>query len=351
MNLKKFLVGVVALATVASLTACSSADLTWSAKSGELEFSPGTYLYYAVDGYNDAIYNKIDAEERDNAFSITVEDVSLKEYMETYAQDKIKEAVIIENEFKEKGLTFTENDQKTTEANSEEYWKWLSEKFQDAGVSKDSFIYCMKIVSMREKLFNKYDEEKVLTDEEISAYETEILKENVFGNVFTVFTLDDEGNKFDDEKKAETKKIAEGYLQRIKDGEDFGDIYDEYALSNDPTYVTPEEEVGNKSRMMDVIGRDSKYFEQEATDYLIDDMEIGAIEIVEDENGFIIMEKLDLSLETTRLADLVDFEASKDNIEDFEADMEAKIDTAEVEFNQHFIDKYDMKAVAKSFDK
>ncbi len=349
-NIKKILAGVTACLSLATLTACSS-DLTWSAKSGETEYAPGIYLYQLIDGYNLAYYYELESgEERENPFDQQIDGVVLEDYVKNYANDTVKEYFVLEQEYIAAGLEFTEDDQAALDAQVEYYWDTLGENFENAGVSELSFEFCTKMGNFKSELMENYKEEQGVSDEFTAETETKVLAENTLVNAFVVYTTNVDGTEKDDAEKAELKTKAEDYVQKIIDGTDIVELYDEYQLELSADYVPTEEELATEGRLTMIVSDQTTIFDETQVDTIFNVMEIGDVQIIEMDYGYAIIEKLDFEADETRFEETVASQMDITRTEEYQAYLDGKKAELSVDFNESLVDAYTAKSVVADYE-
>lgn len=223
--IKKLSAVAVIAAMTLSLASCGQ-DTTWGAKIDDTELRAGIFISYQSAAFSRA-YDYMTETDTD-IMAITIDGMSTEDWVNDQAVKGMQEYVAIENKFNELGLTFENNEEEFTKANVEQLWEYFGEQFEKIGVSKESYYDIQLNIEKKAAIFEYYygeGGEMEIPEADIKAY----LNENFARIKYIDMPLKDgEGNLLKSEGKAEIKAMAEGYIERMKNGEAFEDISDEY---------------------------------------------------------------------------------------------------------------------------
>ena len=226
MSLIKKLSAVAVTATMALSLASCGQDTTWGAKIDETELRAGIFIYYQSDALSRA-YDYMTENDTD-VMAITIDNMSTEDWVNDQAVKGMQEYVAIENKFNELGLVFDNNEEELAKANVEQWWSYVSEYFESIGVSQQSYLDVVINNNKKAAIFDYYygqGGEKEVAEADIKNY----LTDNFARIKYIDMPLKDgEGNLLKSEDKAEIKAMAEEYIERMKNGEAFEDISDEY---------------------------------------------------------------------------------------------------------------------------
>jgi len=140
-------------------------------------------------------------------------------------------------------ITLSSDDQKEIEEQKNYYMNvWggkegYEETLKEIGFSEQSFDKFLKDQMLVNKLYNKItgiDSADVVTEKKIEEYynkNIDIFKQAKAKHIL-ISTVDGQGNPLPEDKQEEARKKAEDIYKRIKDGEDFDKLMNEY--SEDP---------------------------------------------------------------------------------------------------------------------
>lgn len=223
--IKKLSAVAVTSAMALSLASCGK-DTTWGAKIDETELRAGIFIYYQSDAFSRA-YDYMTETDTD-VMAITIDGKSTTDWVNDEAVKGMQEYVAVENKFNELGLTFEDKEEELAKANVEQWWEYVSEYFEGIGVSQESYLDIVINGEKKAAIFDYYygeGGEKEVAEADIKAH----LNENFARIKYIDMPLKDgEGNLLKSEDKAEIKAMAEDYIERMKNGEAFEDISDEY---------------------------------------------------------------------------------------------------------------------------
>ncbi len=226
MSLIKKLSAIAVIATMTLSLASCGQDTTWGAKIDDTELRAGIFISYQSAAFSRA-YDYMTETDTD-IMAITIDGMSTEEWVNDQAVKDMQKHVAVENKFNELGLTFENNEEEFTKANVEQLWEYFGEQFEKIGVSKESYYDIQLNVEKKAAIFEYYygeGGEMEIPEADIKAY----LNENFARIKYIDMPLKDgEGNLLKSDGKAEIKAMAEGYIERMKNGEAFEDISDEY---------------------------------------------------------------------------------------------------------------------------
>lgn len=241
LNIKKIAAVASAAAIMSSLTACGE-NTTWGADIDGAQIPAGVFIYYLQSAYYDA-QSKISEESAASAedslseggtaaetdmFSSQIEGKSAKDWIYDEATKSMQEYAAIEAKFDEYGLSLTSEEKESAQLYCDQLWDYGGEYYTEMGISQKSYLSLYLNNEKRNKLFEAlYSEggEFGVPDDEIKSY----LDENyVMINYIEMELKDGEGNLLKSEGKAERMAMAEEYVERYKNGEDFDSLNAEY---------------------------------------------------------------------------------------------------------------------------
>jgi len=140
----------------------------------------------------------------------------------------MQEYAAIEAKFTELGLTITADEKDAAKVYCDQTWDYAGEYYTKMGISEKSFTSLYLNSQKRDKVFKTiYSEggEYAVSDDEIKTY----LDENyAMINYIAMELKDGSGNLLKSDGKAEIMSMAESYVERYKNGEDFDALNAEY---------------------------------------------------------------------------------------------------------------------------
>ena len=230
-NIKKIVAGAASAAVVLSMTAC--ADTTWSYKVGEEVIPAGVYIYYQTEGYAQAFSELVQQDYTiyytdDSILDMEMPDgTKVSDYINDYAVKSTKQYYAIEKMFDELGLEITEEENRNVLNTVNDAMNQNQDGYNNLGIASSSLKAVQLNAIKEDKIFEKYYEvgglSGVSEDDIKNYFNTEYAR----AKIISFSLVDSEGNALDDDAKAEMLEVANGYLERAKNGEDFDALIEE----------------------------------------------------------------------------------------------------------------------------
>lgn len=271
---KRIAAAVCAVAVAVSVAGC--ANVTKMGTIEGKEINAGVYLWFINAAMDDA-QTEVDNQLSDMGTSATkipnfsyfdynVQEKPYKQFVEEKTLELVKQHVAIEKKCEELGLTLSAEEEKAIKESAKTLWNTdieyygytigmtYGESYEQAGISRQSYIQVQRVNSLRNKLFDKYYEENGLTPTDQK--DIEVYFEDNYGRfqVIQVALTDAKGDKIEtDQGKADKLKQAEGYLDRLLKGEDYDVVYHDYEkyLKEQEKAAKEEEEKNNSNTSSD----------------------------------------------------------------------------------------------------
>lgn len=254
-NFKKMSAVALCSAMALSLGACGNnfagPDTTYAAVIDGYKVPAGVFIAMQMNSYYDAAYYTEPTDESEETTASTeaaettaseteattttaftdkvIEDKPVREWINDEATKSMQEFVAIENKFDELGLAFEDNEKEKTKVYLDSIWEYYGSNYEDAGISEDSQLLIMLNSTKKNMIFDHYYAEggqDEISEADIKAY---LEENNKRINYIKMELKDGEGNLLKSDGKAEIKTMAEGYIDRIKGGEDFAAVSKEYS--------------------------------------------------------------------------------------------------------------------------
>lgn len=261
--MKKVAVAAVASAMTLSLASCGK-DTTWGANIDGTELRAGILIYFQDSAVYQA-YEYMNETDTD-VLAITIEEQPAKTWINNQVKKSMQEYVAIENKFKELGITFENNEEKTVQNIVEQWWPYIQKDFENLGISKQSYLDVILNQEKRSAVFDYYygeNGELAVSDDEIKNYITD----NYARIKYIEMSLKDgEGNLLKSEGKEELKKMAEEYIERMKNGESFDVISEQYTAYYNALIAEAEAEEENEVSESDETPAETSVSEPETAD-------------------------------------------------------------------------------------
>lgn len=254
-NFKKMSAVALCSAMALSLGACGNniagPDTTYAAVIDGYKVPAGVFIAMQMNSYYDAAYYTEPTDKSEETTASTeaaettaseteattttaftdkvIEDKPVREWINNEATKSMQEFVAIENKFDELGLAFEDNEKEKTKVYLDSIWEYYGSNYEDAGISEDSQLLIMLNSTKKNMIFDHYYAEggqDEISEADIKAY---LEENNKRINYIKMELKDGEGNLLKSDGKAEIKTMAEGYIDRIKGGEDFAAVSKEYS--------------------------------------------------------------------------------------------------------------------------
>ena len=395
MSLKKRLAALAAAAAITlSLAGCGT-DTSYVMTADGEKIAAGVYIDLMLSELTNQMYALYfsGTEVTGSYMDQEVDGVPMNEYLESYAYDTCLKIVGVEKRCEELGVTLSDEETKEISETVNSSWDANGDYYHTMGISKDSLRRVEKYSYLTEKLFDKYYGEGGI--EEVSLDEIkEYVNENILRYKIITFEKDDE------DEGAAAKEEADKYFALIEDeGLTMDELIERYEADNEAEEEEEESEqttddstgtddsssdadssADDSSNGTDSSANDSSSdsdssaddnnstedeeeeekteAELEAEKYpnehlrnkenvtddefvsFVDQMEIDSIDIYEDDNGYYIIEKLDMAKRDTYA------EANKDTListmkaEDFEGVVDALAEAVKVVDNKEALERY-----------
>lgn len=257
-NIKKITAVAAAAAVMSSMTACGE-NTTWGATIDGSDIPAGIFIYYLQSAYysaqsklneensasSDAIASADGTTTTAAVFSSQIDGKDAKTWIYDEATKSMQEYAAIEAKFTELGLTITADEKDAAKVYCDQIWDYAGEYYTKMGISEKSYTSLYLNSQKRDKVFKAiYSEggEYAVSDDEIKTY----LDENyAMINYIAMELKDGSGNLLKSDGKAEMMSMAESYVERYKNGEDFDALNSEYTAYYDNLKAAAAEEAAN----------------------------------------------------------------------------------------------------------
>lgn len=336
-NIKKVTAVAAAAAVMSTLTGCGE-KTTWGADIDQERIPAGIFIYYLYNSYytaqgrvtqeaNEAIPEGADTADipEPDLFSSQIDGKDSKQWIYDEATKSMQEYAAVEAKFDELGLTLTDEEKEAAKIYCDQLWEYAGEYYVGMGISQNSYNKIYLNSEKRNKLFTGiYSEggQQAVSDDELRNY----LDENyAMINFIKMELRDGEGNLLKSDGKAERMVMAEEYILRYKNGEDFDALGAEYeafyqelqaeAAANAEDSADMSEDTG------DIIDMSDLFAEVEGIDAEADESS--------DEDGVTEEAGTDETEAATAEDDSAAEESVTDTAEDGSAAEEPETDTAE----------------------
>lgn len=359
--MKKISAAAAAAVMTLSLASCGS-DTTWGADIDGTRLRAGILIYFQSNAVSEA--SQYLGEGETDVLAITIEDKPARDWINDEAIEDMREYAAVEKKFTELGLTFENNEEKAASNTVDQWWEYVGEYFEGVGVSKQSYYDVVLNSQKRASIFDYYYSdggEKEVSEEEIKNY---LLENNSRIKFIRMELKDGEGNLLKSEGKDELRKMAEGYIERAKNGESFEAIEDEYneyyanliaeangtasengdgTAEEDETADTAAEEPERISYGT-IVSKDSAIPSEKVAETVFDgSLNVGDYTIVEENEVWYIVYRMDLFEDPSYLEDQKDSTRRALKGEEFDATVAGWIEGQDVTVNEAAVKRYKLE--------
>jgi hypothetical protein len=307
--LKKIALIIFSAAIALSLAACDIPETAFSAD--DVKVSSGLYMYFMFNAYMEASDKHADTEV--DLLDATIEDVAAKDWIKNKAKEYSTEYIAIEKKFSELELAFTEEELNTVSQNASYQYQQYQQYYSINGVSERTYYLYAKNLSKKQKIFAS------IYDDEGSAPIGADNMKSFFAEKYALTTeiafskTNAEGGELDEAGLAEVKAKAEGYAQRIRDGEDIEKLIVEYdnekakaeAAAMDEEEPTPTE-VAEDADSSTIISNVAVSDEESVAPKIVSIFEtvaVGAVGVVEDDTSYYVVKRGDVLADESKFDD------------------------------------------------
>ena len=285
-NIKKITAVAAAAAVMSSMTACGE-NTTWGATIDGSDIPAGIFIYYLQSAYysaqsklneensasSDAIASADGTTTTAAVFSSQIDGKDAKTWIYDEATKSMQEYAAIEAKFTELGLTITADEKDAAKVYCDQIWDYAGEYYTKMGISEKSYTSLYLNSQKRDKVFKTiYSEggEYAVSDDEIKTY----LDENyAMINYIAMELKDGSGNLLKSDGKAEMMSMAESYVERYKNGEDFDALNAEYTAYYDNLKAAAAEEAETETSTAEVTPSDAEAALEDNADEITDSAE------------------------------------------------------------------------------
>ena len=312
--LKKVSSVALCAAMTLSLASCSSnlggADTSYGAEIDGYKVPAGVFIAMQLNAYYDAMnYVEPTEETADETAETTaaeteasteaaeettttaftdkvIEGKSVEEWINDEATKSMQEYVAVENKFDELGLSFQNNEKEKATVYLDSLWEYYGSMYEDMGISKNSELLISLNSTKKSMIFDYYygvGGEKEISEEEVKNYLTE---NNSRINYIKMELKDGEGNLLKSDGKAEIMEMAEGYVDRIKNGEDMNTVGNEYEKYYDALVEAAAETTDDGSEDTSDTAEETEAAENMTADYTAEASRLmGALDYIDKIGG------------------------------------------------------------------
>ncbi len=267
MSIKRFAAGAVAAVMAAGLTGCGE-NTTWGADIDGQRIPAGVLIYFLQTSYYDAqskMYEQSPENADDTAvldvYTVEIEGKNGKDWIYDDATKQMQIYAAVESKFDEYGLALTDEEKEAVQLYCDQLWDNAEQFYNKMGISQKSYQSIYLNNTKRSKLFEHlYSEggEYGVPDSDIKSY----LDENyALINYIDMELRDGEGNLLKSDGKAERMAMAQEYVERFRNGEDFDGLNAEYVTYYKDLQEEAAAKAAENSAANETEGGNENFFE------------------------------------------------------------------------------------------
>lgn len=314
----------------------------------DVKITSALYMYALITADGEA-RSKVDETKEDASAEVDyykekVDDKKFEVWVKDRAIELCKDLAANEIKFKEAKLSLTKEQKDEVKQYVDYYWSYYGYQalYETNGVSKETFSRAFESSYYLNEYFLSIYGEKgtnpVAKDEIIKTMDENFATANVLSVSLA---------ELKDEEKADAEKKFNGYLDRLKKGEEFGKIYNEYYEIKETEEEKTEEtkdEKAPKDEFATILGSDK-------TDYKNDnfktvkEMKMGEIKLVKTESEIAILIRGDMMADEYWVESLTTPTLNLIKGEEFQKTMADFTKKLKVEKNSYAINRFKVKNI------
>ncbi len=223
--MKRIAAVTAAAAMTLGLAGCGE-DTMYSASSGGTQIPAGVYIYFLMNKYYEAQSHM--TENDTDVFAITIDDKNANDWIVDGAKERLREYAAVEQKFTEYGLSLSDEEISSLKLNLDQLWDYYGESYETLGIAESSFLLVYENNMKADKLFDAVYGENGSDPVSEDAVKSYYLEQYALINYIDMHLVDGDENLLKSDGKAERMEMAKGYVERIKNGEDFDAVAEEY---------------------------------------------------------------------------------------------------------------------------
>lgn len=355
---KQTLAALLAALLLMTTGCVGGTDTAWVYRGGDISVPAGVYINYMITAYaeaaNTVLQEMYEADPNLDASKVKssqilkgqVDGTNVPDYILDKARSNTLQFIGVEKRFAELGLQMDEIAAGSVNSEVSDTWSAYSETYESNGISENSLrLYSLNNVKKEQLFLALYGEggELAPSRQEVEGF----FAENYARADMMVFTKANIYSEPDEaavaEKNAGIKSTAEGYLQRLKGGEEIEELMYDYKLS---MQETEEGKAGvkkvEKGSLTAIFGEEMRYY---YGDTLVDGVlaaPVGQPQIIEDDYAYYMVNRLDILADSTDLDKMYNTLLKEMKTDEYEA-MLAEAGSAGLTVNDKALSRYQPK--------
>lgn len=220
-NFKRIAAAAAAATMLSSLAACGSSTANALTINGE-PIKAGVYIYYSYVAYGEAVQTlseqnaELDTTDDEVVKNQNIDGMSTLEWIQDKALTYCKEQAAVVKQFKEEGLTLSEETTEEFNSTMESFWAENQESFESNGISESSIHDIMEYTYMTSDLFYHYyniDGKEGVTEDEVYDYYVD----NTARVQYIAFnSVDGNGEALEGNAKTKFENMVDDYFSAVE---------------------------------------------------------------------------------------------------------------------------------------
>ena len=230
---KRIVATVVALSLMVAGAGCGESS-SWAVKYQDYTLNSGIFIFYQTQAYSEATTilteadKELDLKDTKLIKTMSVENTDITEWINDKATENMRIFLAVNEKFDTLGLELDAQAKSDIKEQNDSIWSYYSKMYEKNGIGKDTVKQIVEFDYKQRAVFNHYYNkggEFEYSDEDILSY----LEGNYSRVKYIKLNLKDGSSaELDDAGKKEIRKMADGYAERIKKGENIDDLIKEY---------------------------------------------------------------------------------------------------------------------------
>lgn len=287
--------GAMLLCGVMLVSFSGCADTTWTLEINEKKIPIGVYLTYLTGACYDATSQVTDSTK--DVFDQKIEDKDAAQWMIDTAITESRAYAWVDKVWTDKKYSLTLQEQSNIDTQVDSAWSTYESIYSENGVSKDSYKLVTQNSYMSSIIFKKMympGGEKAVSDADLSKY----VKDTYYRVKPMIFLkTDSSGAALTGDALTQAKETATSYYNKANKGEDMDKLIEAYNKEQGATDSTSTSTTYKNEQMR------LKTNLSDANKESVEKLGNGKVIMVEEDQAFLVMQKLDISARNDYIKD------------------------------------------------
>ncbi len=322
---------------VFAVTGCS--DTTWGAECDGVRMPAGVYINNVISAYSTAVGELTEDADTDNIWKNTLDGVDLHTWVQNKALENVRNYFAVEQKFDEMGLTMDEETLSQAQSLAQYQWSYYQSSYEKNGVSEQSFTETIVNSYKNSMIFNAiYGEGGT---QEVSDQELLDRFNEQYASIDRIYIplAGEDGNTTQESIDAAREK-AEGYQQRMENGESIADLAKEYA--NEQAVANGEETSDDPVNTSSLISYETSGYSETFTE-AVRNAEKGKPIVIEDDANMCLVVVNEVTTDSDLFLTNRSYLLSDLKGEEYENTVTEWGNALTVTFNDAAVKRYDIK--------